>query len=269
MFSQIRCLLALVPLVAVSGLWSQTVATSSSGGRSASAGSTEMRSASSADSEQPPIAFSERNPRYRLTPSDSMDLTFKFSPEFNQSNVKVQPDGFVTLDGVGDVHVAGLTMPELTRTLNETYSKILKDPDIQVRLQDFNRPYFVVSGQVARPGKYELREATSLTQAIAMAGGFNEAAKHSQVWLFRRQADGTMQSHQTNVKSMMAKGKLKEDVGLQPGDMIWVPQNTWSKVKGVLAPTTGMVGAAGGVATMGHPFVSQPITGKPICPTCY
>lgn len=267
MTSRIGSLAALVPLVLISALWSQTEQTLSPDETPAAA-PTKMQPAFSASSEQPPVAFSERTPRYRLTPGDSMDLAFKFSPEFNQANVKVQPDGFVTLEGVGDLHVAGLSMPELTRTLKETYSKILKDPDIQIRLQDFNRPYFVASGQVTRPGKYELREATSLTQAIAMAGGFNEAAKHSQVWLFRRQPDGTMQSRLVNVKSMLNKGRLQEDIALQAGDMIWVPQNTWSKVKGVLVPTTGMMGAAGGIAPgMAHPLMSAPID-KPICATC-
>lgn len=259
MTNRIKYLFAVVPLMLVSSLWSQTGATPPAPGVSPAAGSTETRPASTTSFEQPPVAFSERNPRYRLTPGDSVDLSFKFSPEFNQANVKVQPDGFVTLEGVGDVHIAGLTMPELTQILRQAYSKILKNPDIQIRLQDFNKPYFVVTGQVTRPGKYELREATSLTQAIAIAGGFNEAAKHSQVWLFRRQSDGTVQSRETNVKSMLGKGRLQEDIALQPGDMIWVPQNTWSKVKGVLAPTTGVIGATGGIA----PGVARPLTSQP------
>jgi polysaccharide export outer membrane protein len=189
------------------------------------------------------MVFSERNPRYQLTPGDSVDLDFKFSPEFNQANVRVQPDGFITLDGVGDVHVAGLTMPQLTDALKKSYSTILKDPVIIVKLRDFNKPYFVVSGQLLRPGKYELRDATTVTQAIAIAGGFTDASKHSQVWLFRRQPDGTVQSRLIDVKTMMANGKLQEDISIQPGDTVWVPQNTWSKVKGILGPTTGTLGA--------------------------
>src|SRR6185369_328312 len=54
--------------------------------------------------------FSEHNPRYSLRPGDVLELTFNFSPEFNQS-VSVQPDGFVTLREIGDVHVAGQTVP--------------------------------------------------------------------------------------------------------------------------------------------------------------
>ncbi|HZL67978.1 MAG TPA: polysaccharide biosynthesis/export family protein, partial [Candidatus Limnocylindrales bacterium] len=67
---------------------------------------------SSATKEQlaganPTPGFGERNPRYQLCPGDVLELHFEFTPEFNQSNIAVQPDGFANLTGVGDVHVAG------------------------------------------------------------------------------------------------------------------------------------------------------------------
>src|SRR5271165_454598 len=54
--------------------------------------------------------FHQRNPRYILRTSDSFDVSFTFSPEFNQT-VVVEPDGYVTLRGAGSVHVAGQTLP--------------------------------------------------------------------------------------------------------------------------------------------------------------
>jgi polysaccharide export outer membrane protein len=223
-----------------------------------------------AASEQPP-ALRERNPRYQLTPGDSIDINFKFSPELNQKDVHVQPDGFITLADIGDIHVAGLTLPEAREKLTASYSKVLKDPAIEVDLRDFNKPYFIASGRLLRPGKYELREATTLTEAIAIAGGFNDTSKHSQVWLFRREPNGSIESREFNVKKMLAKGKLQEDIPLQPGDMIWVPQNEWSKVQGVLMPSAGVVGAAGGVAARyaspGGSATGSLGTGI-LCPTC-
>ena len=49
--------------------------------------------------------FQNRTPRYKLAPGDTFDLNFDLSPEFNQTAVSVQPDGFVTLRGVGDIKV--------------------------------------------------------------------------------------------------------------------------------------------------------------------
>jgi polysaccharide export outer membrane protein len=95
--------------------------------------------------------FLTRNPRYTIRSADTFDVNFELSPEFNQS-VTVQPDGFITLKGVGDVHVAGQTVPELTQTLRNAYDKILNDPLISVVLKDFERPYFTASGQLNHPG---------------------------------------------------------------------------------------------------------------------
>src|ERR1700744_2864162 len=102
------------------------------------------------------IGLHERYPRYRLRKGDSFDLDLQFSPEFNQT-VVVQPDGFITLKGAGSVHVEGQTIPEVTETIKTAYNKILHDPVIAVSPKDFEKPYFIATGQVEKPGKYELR----------------------------------------------------------------------------------------------------------------
>jgi polysaccharide biosynthesis/export protein len=174
--------------------------------------------------------FRDRYPRYKIEAGDQFDVTFDLSPEFNQT-VTVQPDGYVTLRGVGDLHVQGQTVPELTQTLRTVYGKILNEPIIAVVLKDFEKPYFIADGQVGKPGKYELRGDMTLTEAIAMAGGFQDTAKHSQVLLFRKFNDQWTEAKMFNVKQMEKTGNLKEDPFLHPGDMLFVPKNAFSKIK--------------------------------------
>ena len=174
--------------------------------------------------------FSDRSPRYRIEPGDTFDVTFELSPEFNQTAVAVQPDGFVTLRSVGDVKVAGQTVPEVTQTLKQAYSKMLNNPLISVVLKDFEKPYFVADGQIAKPGKYEMHGNTTLTQAIAIAGGFQSSAKHSQVLLFHRVDDQWTEAKLIDVKKMQKSHNLSEDPVLHPGDMVVVPKNTLSKI---------------------------------------
>jgi polysaccharide biosynthesis/export protein len=173
--------------------------------------------------------FQSRSPRYRIEAGDSFDLSFELSPEFNQT-VSVQPDGFVTLRGVGDIKVAGQTVPELTVTLRQAYGKILNNPLISVVLKEFEKPYFVADGQVAKPGKYEMHGNMTVTQAIAIAGGFQSSAKHSQVVLFRRVDDQWTEAKLIDVKKMEKDRDLREDPFLHPGDMLFVPKNTMSKI---------------------------------------
>src|ERR1035438_2805088 len=98
----------------------------------------------------------ERNPRYMVRKGDTFDLDFALSPEFNQT-VAVQPDGYVTLRGVGSIFVEGQTVPDLTESVKAAYAKTLHDPVIAIALKDFEKPYFIASGQVSKPGKYDLR----------------------------------------------------------------------------------------------------------------
>jgi polysaccharide biosynthesis/export protein len=177
--------------------------------------------------------FQERRPRYKLEPGDVFDISFELNPEFNQT-VTVQPDGYITLRGVGDAEVKGETVPQLTEMLRTDYSKILNDPLISVVLKDFEKPYFIADGQVGKPGKYELRGDITLTEAVAMAGGFLDSAKHSQVLLFRRASEGWYSAETFDVKKMEKSGSLKEDPSLRPGDMVFVPKNKFSKIKTLL-----------------------------------
>jgi polysaccharide export outer membrane protein len=179
-----------------------------------------------------------RNPRYQLRKGDTFDLDFELSPEFNQT-VAVQPDGYVTLKGVGSIFVEGQTVPELTETVKAAYAKTLHDPVIAIALKDFEKPYFIASGQVAKPGKYDLRSDLTVTEAVAIAGGFNDKAKHSQVVLFRPVPGGGYEAKLLNVKKLLASRNLSEDVHLQPGDMVYVPQSAMSKIRPFL-PTSSM-----------------------------
>ncbi len=174
--------------------------------------------------------FQLRTPRYLLRPDDVLDLSFEFSPEFNQT-VSVQPDGYVSLRGIGEMHVAGKTIPELNEALLIAYEKILHDPVIVATLKEFEKPYFIAGGQVSHPGKYELRGDTTVTEAVAMAGGFSQIARHSQVLLFRRVSDGWTETQILNVKKMLGEKNLREDLHIKPGDMIFVPQNRISKIE--------------------------------------
>jgi polysaccharide biosynthesis/export protein len=177
----------------------------------------------------PNIQLQQRYPRYKIRAGDQFDVNFDLSPEFNQS-VTVQPDGYVTMRGLGDLHVQDQTVPQLTETLRTAYSKILHDPIISVLLKDFEKPYFIADGQLGKPGKYDLRGDTTVTQAIAIAGGFTESSKHSQVLLFRRVSDQWTEAKIIDVKKMEKEGILKEDPFLHPGDMLFVPKNTLSKI---------------------------------------
>jgi len=185
-------------------------------------------------------ALQRRDWRYQLQPGDAFNISFPFTPEFDQQDVPVQPDGYASLHGVGDLAVAGKTLPELRELLRAAYSKVVSPQPITVELKTFEKPYFLVGGEVERPGKYDLKGDTTVAQAVTVAGGFRDTAKHSQVLLFRRISDQWMEAKKLDLKKMLKAGDLSEDLHLRPGDMVYVPKNAISKIKQFLPiPSVG------------------------------
>jgi polysaccharide export outer membrane protein len=207
-----------------------SVSVAATGQDAASPGAgTTFATTSGASTRATPV-LQQRNQRYRLRKSDSVEVDFAFTPELNQT-VTVQPDGYVTLREVGSIVAEGQTVPELTQTLQTAYAKVLHEPSITIVLKDFEKPYFIATGQVGKPGKYDLLSPITVTEAVAIAGGFKDSSKHSQVVLFRPMPNGEFESKVLNIKKLLATRNLSEDMYMQPGDLVYVPQNTLSKIQ--------------------------------------
>jgi polysaccharide biosynthesis/export protein len=193
-----------------------------------------------ADSLGNPSLGGERRPLYRLQPSDVVEISFTVAPEFNQS-LTVQPDGYVTLKDAGMAVAQGLTLPEFSQGVQLAYRGYLHDPEVAVALKSFEHPYFIAGGEIARPGKYELRSDMTVAEAVQLAGGFTPQAKHSKVILFRRVDDNLVETRVLNLKKMLKQNGLREDAHLRPGDLIFVPQNTFSKIdRFITKPSMGV-----------------------------
>lgn len=177
-----------------------------------------------------PIAqLVRRGAPYRLRQGDVIELNFQLCPEFNQ-NVTVQPDGQISIRGVAPIHVEGESLTEATDSVVHAYASIMRDPVVAVSLKDFEKPFFIAAGEVTRPGKYDLRSSMTITEAVAIAGGFDKDAKHSQVVLFRPVGD-EFQSKVVDVKKLLADRNLNEDVRLMPGDVLYIPKSKMSYIR--------------------------------------
>jgi polysaccharide biosynthesis/export protein len=168
-------------------------------------------------------ALQERHPHYQLQRDDVVNLTFPLSPEMNQT-VTIQPDGYINLVSIGSVYAKGLTAPELASAVKLAYKGILHEPIINVDITDFQRPFFTVSGQVGKPGQYELRTDLTVAEALAVAGGMTMPTAKTQVFLFRRTPKDYYEVKKVNLHDILNGKHVDEDLVLQPGDMIYVPE---------------------------------------------
>lgn len=204
--------------------------------RSSSPEATVSTGSGQSDANRP--APQHRNPRYVVQRDDVLILSFPLSPEFNQT-VTIQPDGYITLLSAGDLYIQGKTVPEVVEALRKAYAKILHDPIITVDLKDFQKPFFVAGGQVGKPGQFELRYDTTVSEGIAIAGGLTPAAK-TQVFLYRRVSSDLVEVKELKLKNIMRGKNANEDVRLQPGDMIIIPENFISKFRKYVPYNVGL-----------------------------
>jgi polysaccharide export outer membrane protein len=165
-----------------------------------------------------------------VQPGDVLDVQFRYSPEFNQI-ITVQPDGFISLQVGGDVKVSGKNVEQVRQLILQKASERLKDPEATVILKEFQKPYFVVAGEVVQPGKIEMRERVTAIQAIMLAGGLKESARSSQILLYRAINSEIAEVKVLNLKKIKRTSDLENDLTLQAGDMLLVPRDTLSKIE--------------------------------------
>lgn len=180
--------------------------------------------------QTPTLGQYGREERYTLNPGDVLDIQYRYTPEFNQT-VTIQPDGFISLEIGGDLKVSGRNLTQVRALILMKARERLASPELNVILKEFQKPFVVVAGEVAQPGRIEVRDKMTAIQAVMMAGGFKESAKSSQILVYRRLNSNTAEVRMLNFKTLKRTSDLENDLTLQPGDMIMVPRDRLSKVE--------------------------------------
>ena len=164
--------------------------------------------------------------RYRLHTGDTLLLDYRLSPELNQT-VVIGPDGFVDLNVAGSVRLSGMTLAEAHDVIVQRDGARLNQPELNLQLKDFQRPYVVVAGQVLNPRPIEMREDMTALQAVMLAGGFRDSAKESKVVVYRRLNSHTdmAEVHVLNLHNLQKTKQLEQDMQLLAGDVVYVPEN--------------------------------------------
>ena len=166
---------------------------------------------------------------YRIQAGDKLSIKFFSNPEFDEPAIIVRPDGCISPQLIPEVRALGKTVAELKSELENAYNEILLTPMITVSIIDFVAPRVFVGGQVSKPGRYDLREARTVAQAVFLAGGFTKDAHREMVVLARPKGKSDWTYQAVNVLKLMdPKGAIK-DVDLEDGDYVFVPDSKLSQ----------------------------------------
>lgn len=167
---------------------------------------------------------------YRIQQGDKLSIKFFSHPELNELSLIVRPDGFISPQIVNEIRAEGRTVAELKKELERAYVEVLLDPIITVAVVEFITPRIFVGGQIGKPGRYEMREAKTLVQAIFVAGGFTADAHRRMVIHARPDGRGDWRIQTVDVLKVLDKKAAGKDVVLQDGDYVFVPDSRTSRV---------------------------------------
>jgi polysaccharide export outer membrane protein len=162
-------------------------------------------------------------PSYRIGFGDILQIDVWKEPDASTPSMTVRPDGRVSLPMVGELPVIGLTSSELERTITEKLGAIIRDPHVSVSIREASSHKVYVIGEVRREGAIRMTGPMTVLQALAEAGGLNDYAKRSGIYVLRV-VDGRQVRLPFNYEAVVRGQLARQNISLLPGDTVVIPR---------------------------------------------
>jgi len=161
---------------------------------------------------------------YKISSDDVLEIFVWQNADLCRS-VVVQTNGKISLPLIKDIQAEGLTSQQLTQDITNRLIPFIKQPQVSVIISKFSHREVTILGQVKMPGSYPVRKNFKLVELISLSQGFTETAATDDVRIVRNGTE--RQTIEVDVDEIL-EGKT-DDVVLEPGDVVFVPQTTWSE----------------------------------------
>lgn len=158
---------------------------------------------------------------YRVSGADRLTVRVLPDPAIERT-VVVRPDGYFSMDLIGDVQAAGRSLGEIASDIETRIAEYRLDPSVSVSLEEPLSNAVAVMGEVGTPTLFRLERDTRLSEAIAMAGGATELAAASRVRVIRKAGGSEEVLYIANLDNIQG-GRTGTDMLLQRGDLVYVP----------------------------------------------
>jgi polysaccharide export outer membrane protein len=158
---------------------------------------------------------------YVIGPDDVLSIVF-WRDESMSAEVRVRPDGMISLPLLNEVRAAGYTPEQLREFVTTAAAKYVEEPHATVVVKEINSRKVFVTGNVEKPGTYPLTTPMTVLQLIATAGGLKEYADADSIVIIRNE-EGRQQYHKFNYKDVVKQKHVEQNILLKPGDTVVVP----------------------------------------------
>ena len=144
-------------------------------------------------------------------------------------NNVISPDGFIVIEGVGRVKLAGLTVAGAGKQVGKVLKGYYNGSSINLSLGEIRNVKVEIVGEVAVPGSYTLSAFSTLFNALYMAGGISDVGTLREIKVYR---NGKAVS-KVDVYDYILNGNSKGNIRLQDNDLIVVgPYNAIVNIQG-------------------------------------
>jgi polysaccharide biosynthesis/export protein len=184
------------------------------------AGSAVAQDKSAAPAEMQKTSPVATDPNYVIGAEDVLSISVWKEPDLTRS-VPVRPDGKISLPLIDEVKAAGLTPKDLEKELTTRFAHFIASPQVSVIVADVRSQTFSIVGEVNRAGSFQLKQKTTMLEALASAGGFKDFAKTKKIYVLRTNPDGTRTRMPFNYDKAL-KGEVAS-FEVQAHDTIVVP----------------------------------------------
>ena len=171
----------------------------------------------------------------RLGPEDVITVDVFDQPNYSRANLVIPPSGKISYPLIGHIVIAGRTIEELEKEFTEKLSEYIREPKVSIQIMQVHSLKYMVIGDVAQNGIYEMTRRMTVTEALAKAGYATRFGDLSKVSVLRMQKDGTTAAIPINMKEV-ERGKV-QDIFLIPGDTVFVPGNKFKTVDKLMSIT--------------------------------
>jgi protein involved in polysaccharide export with SLBB domain len=142
----------------------------------------------------------------------------------------VRPDGYISLQLVNEIMVAGLEPSEVNEILTEKYSLELRKPVVTVIVKSFAGRRVYVGGEVGQQGLLVMPAGLTALQAVTQSGGFPAMAQPGETLVIRKGPDNRPIPMQVDLAAVLSGTTNGKDFRLQPDDILYVPKSSIAKV---------------------------------------
>lgn len=165
-------------------------------------------------------------PKYTLGSSDVLEISVWNKADLTHE-VTVRPDGWITYPLIGEVYVTGCNPAELAEIIKEKLSTYLRNPVVSVNVLQYRNKKILVIGEVKLPGLYQYEGNMTVFNAIGLAGGYKKHAELKNVLIVRNSSfkPKNPDFYLVNLHKVIHDGNASENLILDPGDIVYVPQN--------------------------------------------